>query len=247
MSELLTLLLVFLIGIVGSFIGAQVGSGGLITIPFLIFVGLPPQVAIATNKFGSLGLRVGAIHTYWKAKKIRWEFTLGLTLFGFLGAIIGAWLLLKVDTTLLSRIVGIGVLIPLPFLFMKDFGIRKKHIPGWLFRLSYPLYFIFSIWAAFFGGGSGTIFMYIMMLTLGLTITEASATIKIPGLVNAAFAVIVFAIAGIIDYMIGIILIASMFIGGYLGARHAVKKGDVWVRGLFTLIVIASAVKLLFF
>lgn len=143
--ELLILVAIFFIGILGSFIGAQVGSGGLITIPFLIFVGLPPQVAIATNRFGSLGLRFGAIYTYWRAKKIRWEYVVPLTIFGFFGAILGSFLLLRIDTEILSRIIGIGILIPLPFLFMKDFGISKKQIPGWFLKLSYPLYFIISL------------------------------------------------------------------------------------------------------
>ena len=56
MELYITLFLTFLIGVLASFIGAIVGGGGLLSIPFLMFIGLPPQTAIATNKFGSVGL-----------------------------------------------------------------------------------------------------------------------------------------------------------------------------------------------
>lgn len=87
--------------------------------------------------------------------------------------------------------------------------------------------------------------MYILMLCFGLAITQSSATIKIPGFINATLSIIIFAIAGIIDYIVGMVLITGMLIGGYLGAKFAVKKGDMWVRALFAIVVVASAIKLL--
>ena len=68
-TRVITFLAAFLIGAVASFIGSMVGGGGLLSIPFLVFVGLPPQVAIATNKMGAIGLILGAIPKFWKAKK----------------------------------------------------------------------------------------------------------------------------------------------------------------------------------
>lgn len=72
--DIITIFVVFFLGIAVSFIGVIVGGGGLISIPILIFLGLPPQIAIATNKFGSLGLSLSGLYKYWKAKKIIFEF-----------------------------------------------------------------------------------------------------------------------------------------------------------------------------
>ena len=68
MPEIITLLLVLLIGLVTGFFDSVVGAGGLISVPSLIFLGLPPQVAIATDRFGILGQTFAALVKFWKAK-----------------------------------------------------------------------------------------------------------------------------------------------------------------------------------
>ena len=73
MPELLNLIAIFFIGLGSNFIGAIAGGAGLISIPFLIFTGLPPHVAIATNKLGALGLNISVIPKFWKEKQIVWK------------------------------------------------------------------------------------------------------------------------------------------------------------------------------
>ena len=60
---------IFFVGAFAAWFGAMVGGGGLVSIPFLIFMGLPPQVAIATNKFGGFGLLLGALARYIKKRQ----------------------------------------------------------------------------------------------------------------------------------------------------------------------------------
>jgi len=73
MQELTSFLFILLIGSASGFIGSMVGSGGLISIPLLIIFGLPAPVAIATDRMGTIGLSLGAVPKYWKAKKNRME------------------------------------------------------------------------------------------------------------------------------------------------------------------------------
>lgn len=61
--------LLFFVGTIAGFFGSTVGGGSLLSIPFLIFLGLPPQVAIATDRFGGLGQATTALFKFWKSKK----------------------------------------------------------------------------------------------------------------------------------------------------------------------------------
>lgn len=244
--ELLNLLAAFLIGIFAGFIGALVGSGGLISIPFLIFLGLPSQVAIATHKFGSAGLKIGAVAKFWKTDHIQWAYFWPLSTLGFVAAFVGAQILIVIDRELLSQLVGILLLAVLPVLFVrKDTGLVHRSTSALKRVLGYLLYFLAQVFGAFFGGGAATMVFYILMTFFGLTVVEASATTMLPSLIMTLVALIIFGTHGLLDYRVGAVIFLGMLVGGWLGAHTAVKKGNKWVKTLFAIVVIISAVKLL--
>ena len=73
MSHVVNYILVFFVGVAAAVIGAMVGGGSLLSIPVLILLGLPPDVAIATDRFAGLGAAVTAAYKFWKAKRIVWK------------------------------------------------------------------------------------------------------------------------------------------------------------------------------
>lgn len=83
-----------------------------------------------------------------------------------------------------------------------------------------------------------------MMLFFGMSINRSSATNKIPGLLLSVSTLIVFVSHGIVNWVYGIDLFFGMLAGGYLGAHTALKKGDAWVKAVFVVVVVVSAVKL---
>ncbi len=247
MSDAFTFIGVFLIGVAASIIGSMVGGGGLLSIPFLIFLGLPPQVAIATDRFGSLGTLTTLI-TFWKAKKIVWKYVPIFAFLSLIGSLIGANILLNIDPNILQYIVGILLLILLPVIFFKrDIGVERRSINTTKMVIGCVLYLLIQILTGFFGGGTGTMIFYTLMLCFGLTIIEANATQTIPVFILYISSLIIFAMNGIIDYRIGIVLMAGMATGGYIGAHIALKKGNAWVKHLFFVLVIVMGVKLLLF
>ena len=90
----------------------------------------------------------------------------------------------------------------------------------------------------------GFIFL-ILMSCFGLRITEAAATQVIPFLVLTISTVVLFAANDLINYSVAIALLLGTFLGGYVGAHIAITKGDVWIRRLFAVVVVASAARLL--
>jgi len=156
MPEIITLLLVLLIGLMTGFFDSVVGAGGLISVPSLIFLGLPPQVAIATDRFGILGQTVAALIRFWKAKKIVWKFVPILTIISIIGSIIGANILLNIDQKILESVVGVLILVLLPLIFLKkDLGITKNEMSKNKKIIGLVVYFIIMTFGAFFGQGTG--------------------------------------------------------------------------------------------
>ncbi|MFQ5621323.1 MAG: sulfite exporter TauE/SafE family protein [Candidatus Nanoarchaeia archaeon] len=241
----ISLLITFIAGAIASFIGSTVGGVTFVAVPVLIFLGLPPQIAIATTRLGGLGLRVSAITKYAKSHKIDWNLVPALCAISVVGVVIGANLLLKVDTALLTRIIGVTLLVILPLLFVNHIGLKRRkprHKP-----MGYFTYFLIKIWGGFMGAGAGTCSYYNLMYFFGLPIVRSVATSQIPGLIMNLLSMLIFAWYGIIDYTFGAVLFLGMLLGGWLGASTAVKKGDAWVRIFFAVMVVVFAVKLLIF
>lgn len=241
--------LIFLTGVVAAFMGTIVGGGGLISIPLLTMLGLPPQVAIGTNKLGGIGMCLSGIYKYWKEKKINWRLAIILTVIGVPPSLLGTFILINVNKDLLSVIVGILVLLVAPVvLFQKQIQNRiekektKKHT-----IIGHILYFLISIYSGFFGGGTGVFARLIYLFFYKVGIVEAGATDLVPGLFANIVSVIFMAVVGIVNYPAAIILFVGMLIGGYLGAHTSVKKGDEFVRILFVIFVIGVGIKLIFF
>lgn len=248
MPEIITLFLVFLIGIFASFFGTIVGGGTLLSIPFLIMIGLPPQVAIATERFAGIGQTFAAFSKFYKSKQIVWKYVLPLTIISVAGSLIGANILVNINPALLHNLIGVLILILLPLLLIKpDLGTQHTQENRNKIIIGSIIYFFVQIFAAFFGGGTGILIAYTLMFFFGLTIIEATATKIIPWFFLSISSLAIFAFKGIIDYKVGVVMLMGMAIGGYLGAHVALKKGNAWVKRLFFLFVTISVVKLLFF
>ena len=233
------------VGIFAGFIGAMVGSGGLITIPFLIFLGLPAHMAIATHKFGAVGLKIGALTKFQKTDLIKWEYIIPFSIIGVVSAIAGAQFLLWIDKELLSDLVVILLLAVLPIVFLKKevgtvFQKKSKMYEG----VGYLLFFLAMVFSAFFGGGAATLIIYILMMFFGFTIIQSSATAMIPALLLNVIALLIFAYNGIVNYQVGVCLFLGMLLGGRLGAITAIEKGNKWVKAIFAIVVMVLIIKI---
>lgn len=248
MDEITKLAVVLLLGIGAGFLDSTVGSGGSISIPGLIFVGLPPQIAIATDRLGTVGQTAAAMVKFWKSGKILWKYVPIFIILSLMGTFIGANILLSIDPKVLQKLVGILLLILLPLtLLKKDVGIRPGITNSLKKGLGFLIYFFLMIFNGFLGMGAGGISYYNSLFFFGFTFIEANATNIIPWFLLSVFSIIIFANHGIVDYSKGAFLLIGMVIGGYFGAHIALKKGNLWIKRLFAFVIIVSSIRLLFF
>ena len=232
------LLLTFIVGVFASILsGIAGGGGGLISAPFFILIGLPPQVAVATTKFGALGLTLGSLAKLHKTEHIRKEYVVSLSILSVIAALIGSQLLLASHDALIEKLVGTMVLATIPFLFLKNMGVVRTQPSRLRQIIGYVLYFAILVLQAAFGAGVGMTLMIVMMGLMGFTALEANATRRVPGFVLAAVALAVYILSGVVYYGHGIAMLGGMLVGGYIGTHIAIKQGNVFVKAIFAIVI----------
>lgn len=247
--EILTPVAIFITGVAASFLAAATGGGGaLVAIPALIFLGLPPDQAIATDRFGAIGMGAASIYRFHRGKKIILKNLVPLTLLSIVGAYFGANLLIAIDKNILAKLIGILLLLILAITWAgKNFGLKNKSVSTTGQRIGYLIFFVVAVYGGSFGASVGTLSMYVLLYFFGYTFIEGNATEKVPGLFNIIIATAVFGSHGLIHFGYGVLLFAGMLTGGYLGAHTAIKAGNRFMRALLTLVVTIASIKLLFF
>lgn len=237
----------FFIGLASSTVGAIAAGGGLISIPGLIFLGVPPISAVATTRLNVISGGITAVYRYRQDNKVLWKYMPQFLILGLVAGIIGSRLLLDISQTAVQRTLGVILLVMLPlFWIRKDLGLtnvkrsKRRHLIG------LPVTFVVLVYSTMFGGGGGVFLIYAFVYFFGMTITEANAT----GFVVSIFATLVALVSFInghaVNWSLGLPAMTGALFGGYLGANLAIKKGVAWVKLVLTLVIIGSAVKLLF-
>lgn len=244
------ILLSLLAGVGSGFVGAATGGAGLISIPVLIFLGLSPSSAIATNVFGSFGMVGAAIPEYAKAKKLRWRPMLKLIPITIAGSFLGAKALvhLPVNAETFSIAIGVIMLLLIPIILANpNKGIKRFKPNGERVIIGSMVCFLIAVYGGFFAAGAGIFSTYNLTYFLGMTYVEARGSNFIPSLFLFGTSLIVFLSHHLVNFELGIPMLIGMYIGGILGAETALKKGNTWVRTIFILVIVATGLKLILF
>ena len=231
-----------------AFVGVVTGSNSLITVPAMFQFGIDPKVAVATNMFGLTFMSIGASIPFLRQgtvdlKKI--SPLLGLTL---ISSALGALLAVMISgdslkLTISAAMIGVALFI----LFKRDTGVHKIETVSSRARLlTYVLSFLLGIYGGLYSGGYVTMLTAVLVAFFGLTFSQAVASTKVINIASSFVATAVFMWKGLVDYKLGIILGATMFVGAYAGAHWASTMSEVWLRRIFIATVIILAIKTLF-
>lgn len=237
-----------MVGILGGSYGALVGGTSLITIPVLIFLGLPPHTAIGTDRLGITGLTSMGWYKFHEKGLIHYRIALVMGVAALIGSFLGANLVLQISVALLRKIIAIvTVLILILLVGQPKLGVEKKDriIKRYEYGIGIFISFIVGIYGGFYGAMAGTFLLYILLFIFKQTFLESTATLKLPSFMMTTMAALVFAIKGAIDYPMAAAMFLGCAIGAYVGAHYSDRIGNVWIKRLFILIILIMAIKLL--
>jgi len=238
--------LLSLVALAAGLVDAIAGGGGLLTVPALAAVGLPPHLVLGTNKGQSVFGSSSALVAFARAglvegRRARLTFPLGLA-----GALLGAWLVLAVRPEVLRPVV-VGLLVAVALLV----GLRRapprpeaRVPPGLVLPVAGAWAFLVGGYDGFFGPGTGTFLIVGFVALLGDSLTRASAEAKVVNFASNLAALALFAARGVVVWQVALPMAAGQLCGAWLGAHLAVRRGDRLVRGVTVAVALALAAKL---
>ncbi len=239
-----------LAGLLSGFINTLAGSGSLITLPLLMFMGLPANVANGTNRISVLLQSLTGTLGFKKGGQLELKIGLWLAVPTIAGSLAGAVFAVELNEQLMEK--AIGFLLVVMFfliLFKPDVWLKgktetkqkKNHI------LNVLLFFLIGFYGGFIQAGVGFFLLGGLVLGKGFDLIKANALKNLLVFLFTPFALAVFIINQQVNYVAGFVLAAGSAIGAWLATKIAVERGAVFVRYVLLIAILGSAVKLIFF
>lgn len=235
-------------GFAAGFINTLAGSGSLITLPLLIFLGLPANVANGTNRVAILLQNVVGVTSFDRQNILDRRGTLMLSGPLAAGALLGANIAVNLNEAILRRTIGVLMLVMLVVIIIQPkrwlHGTRQglEKWPAW-WQLG--LFFVIGIYGGFIQAGVGIFLLAGLVLGVGYDLVRANAVKVGVVLVFTVFALGVFIFNDQVNWGVGLLLALGNMLGAWTAARVAVDKGALWVRRLLIVVVVVSATNLL--
>lgn len=220
----------FIAGVVDSI----AGGGGLITMPAMLLMGVPPHVTLGTGKFAtSLGTGL-ALFNFARSNLVLWRIAGLGVVFSLLGAYGGSLAALYLDSAVLGKVlvallpVGMAItLIPKK----EQPGKADMNISGLAFWVFVPLVSLaVGAYDGFFGPGAGSFFILAFHWVLRMGLIEASATSKVFNLASNVGSLIAFLVGGKVWFALALPMAAASMAGNWVGSRMAIRAGAAMVR-----------------
>ncbi|MGB6363558.1 MAG: sulfite exporter TauE/SafE family protein [Thermoanaerobaculia bacterium] len=242
--------LLFAAGAVAGVINVVAGGGSFLTLPLLMFMGLPAGVANGTNRVGILVQNVGAVWSFERHGVLDWSSLLWAALPASLGAGVGVWVALVISDQSFKRVLALLMVTLALWTLWAPSGAGSGERTAAARRGKRSLlvagaFFLVGVYGGFVQAGVG--FLILAATTVaGLDLVRGNAVKVLTVLCFTVLALTLFAVNGRVDWLMGGTLAAGTLLGGLVGAKLTILKGHRWVRGVVTVTVVLFALKLWF-
>ncbi|KAB2924940.1 MAG: TSUP family transporter [Bacteroidetes bacterium] len=242
-----TFVILFTAALFAGFVDAIAGGGGLIALPALLAVGVPPQIALGTNKFqGTFGSITAAVY-YWRKGIVDLRKARTGILFTFAGAAAGAWAVQQVSPEFLNTLIPLLLFCIAVYTIVTPALGRSDAPPKMGVTPFYALFgVLLGFYDGFFGPGVGSFWAIALMVMLGMEIQKATGYTKVMNFSSNIIAIVIFIAGGSVWFVHGFVMAAGQVVGAQFGARWAVKKGIAIIKPLYITVVLATVLKLLY-
>lgn len=245
--DLSTLLFVCPLFFLAGLVDGIGGGGGLISLPTYLLAGLPPHLAIGTSKLASCMGKAASICKFAKSGFVDWKLAPVPVIVSFVGSYVGASIALAIA----QQTFEIVLLVLLPIVAF--FVLRKQNTDAAHVDMPYrkrvgilsSCAFVCNAYDGFYGPGSGTFLLLSFAKFAGLDIREAAAQTKVVNIAGAGMALVTFALAGQVAWLLGITAGLFSFFGSYVGSMLVVNNGAKIVRPIILIVLAALFIKTL--
>lgn len=234
------------IAFVAGFISSMAGAGGMLTLPALLWAGLPPITALATNKVQSTLGTLSSAWNFFRKGHLELRPLLPSFITALLGACLGTWAALSVGNELLALLLPVLLIaIGLYFLLapkMTDENRQSRLSPAQFACTAAPL---MGFYGGFFGPGMGSIFPFLLVLLLGYGLRKATAQTKAMVLSVNGVSAVIFIVGGHVNWSLAIAMSLAQVVGARLGSNLVISRGSALVQPVIVAVTLLVAFKLL--
>ncbi|OYP34743.1 sulfite exporter TauE/SafE family protein [Rhodopirellula sp. MGV] len=244
--EIATYALLATAGFIAGIINTIAGGGSFLTLPALIFFGLDPKIANGTNRIAVLFSSGSAVATFYKHGHLDRTMAWRLTWPTMLGVPVGSLAAVYLPPNAFEPVFGLIFLAMAVVLAKNPKRIAKSMTPDpSSHRFITPVFFAIGIYVGFIQAGMGILVLLAMSWTTGGDLLSGNAIKNWVAFLVTLTATVMFAIYGMIDWVPGLVMAAGNLLGGFAGAKLAIKKGNQLIFKFLIVVMIATGTKLI--
>lgn len=242
--------LLIIVGFIVGFVNTVAGGGSLLSLPILIFLGLPSSMANGTNRV-AIVVQTAIATAGFKSKGVStFPFNAYLGASAFLGSILGAYLAVDISGPIFNRILSIIMIaVVLIIVLGPKLGAQDIHerLSGKYLLLGILAFFFFGIYGGFINAGLGFIMIIFLNFVNKMNLVRANTTKVAVVFMYMISALVVFAVNDMVNWKIGLILAIGNGSGAWVASRFSVARGDGFIKKFLVVMVIIMAIKLWFY
>lgn len=249
MQNAYDIILLICAGVFAGFVNTIAGGGSLLTLPLLIFMGLPPAVANGTNRIAIVVATLSANIGYASKNVVTYPFSIYLGTSALFGAILGAMIAIEIDGVIFNRILAIiMIMVVLIMVFKPKMAnhLSQERTTGKHLLISVVAFFFIGIYGGFINAGIGFIIMLFLNIFNRMNLVRVNAAKVGVVFIYTIGAMATFALSGNINWLYGLILAIGTSIGAWTASRFSVDRGEGFIKFIMILMVLFMALKLWF-
>ncbi len=236
------------VAFIAGFIDAVAGGGGMLTVPTLLSLGLPPHLALGTNKLAATFASSTAALTYYRNKLFTPKSWYRAFISTLIGAALGTLFVDSISTAWLEKILPLIILAAAVYtVFHKTPTAQHTNLPAQCDKFHTKQYtqgLVLGFYDGLAGPGTGAFWTVSSMALYRLNILLASGLSKAMNFTSNLTSLITFALLGHIDWALGLTMGICLMAGAFVGAHSAIRFGAKFIRPVFVTVVSILAVKL---
>jgi uncharacterized membrane protein YfcA len=241
--------LLFLVGLIAGVLNVIAGGGSLLSLPVMIFLGLPPTVANGTNRVAILLQNIGASWSFHRRGLVSREWLLLAVPPALLGAFVGTIAAVNIGELEFQRVLAVILVAAAAWQIWNPVKLQpdgNAELPQGIRRLAFiAAFFLIGVYGGFIQAGIGFLLLAATSAA-GFNLIRGNALKVTVVLTFTPLALVLFAWNGKVNWAMGFALAAGNFLGGLAGVHLQVLKGHKWVRSVVTVVIVVFAIRLLF-
>jgi len=241
------IIILFICGLFSGVINTLAGGGSLITLPIMIFLGIPPSIANGTNRVQLIFQNIFAVYGFKSKGVSNFKFSWWLSISAVLGSIIGAYIAIDFPEELFKKLLSIIMILVMFSILLKDKNdfIETNNIKNkWL---SVLFFFFIGIYGGFIHAGVGFLMILVLSKVNNMQLSQSNSIKVFVALIFSTVAFLIFLSENKINWIYGINLGIGSALGGWIASRWSYDKSDKTLKIILSFIILFMSIKLWFF